>query len=53
MEAWQRGPSWREAITRSLRTYDDDLRAGLRDGLAASIADLGGDPALYGLRDDG
>jgi hypothetical protein len=47
MEAWDRGPHWRDALTQSLDLLEsaDSLRAGLATG----ISQLGADPGAYGL----
>lgn len=49
MEAWDRGPSWREAIVESLRSFDDAAAARVTAGIARGVGGLGGDPATYGL----
>jgi hypothetical protein len=49
MEAWDRGPAWREAIRESQRSFDGDTLQRLRDGLVKGVASVGGDPAAYGL----
>ncbi|UDF03298.1 GSU2403 family nucleotidyltransferase fold protein [Asticcacaulis sp. AND118] len=46
MEAWDRGPAWRDAIGESMRSLGD---AGLASRLAESVERLGGKPAEYGL----
>ena len=48
MEAWDRGPSWREAITASLNTLDEMTRSRIVGGVARGIVSLGADPAAYG-----
>lgn len=52
MEAWDRGPAWREAIRSSLRSYDEDARAGLRRSLADGVQALGSKPGDYGVGED-
>ena len=49
MEAWGRGPAWREALTASLRTLEPERRDAVMGELAASVRQLGSDPALYEL----
>lgn len=41
VEAWNRGPAWREAIEASLRTLDESARGRLLDALARSLRALG------------
>lgn len=45
VEAWERGPAWREAIRESLRLLDDDTRHHLQERLAKSIQVIGAFPA--------
>ncbi|WP_398480291.1 GSU2403 family nucleotidyltransferase fold protein [Tardiphaga sp.] len=52
MEAWDRGDAWKDAISKSLATYDESLQSMLRQGLAKGITELGDDPASYGLAGD-
>jgi hypothetical protein len=47
MEAWDRGPAWREAIEGSMHYLGNER---LLASLAASVRRLGGDPSGYGLR---
>ncbi|MCK0198530.1 GSU2403 family nucleotidyltransferase fold protein [Ancylobacter sp. 6x-1] len=49
MEAWDRGPAWRDAIGASLRALSEDARAQLIAPLAAAIRALGADPVSYDL----
>jgi hypothetical protein len=49
MEAWDRGPAWREAITTSFRAIADDKRDLIGKGLASAIDRLGADPVHYGF----
>lgn len=49
MEAWDRGPAWRDAIKSSLRLLANDARRRILDGLGASLRDLSADPANFGL----
>lgn len=50
-EAWNRGPSWREAISIGLsyiqKTKRSELDAGLREGLS----EIGEEPEQFGLLD--
>lgn len=49
MEAWDRGPAWRQAMQESLRTLDPAVHDRLRHQLSLNIENLDGDPAAYGL----
>ena len=49
MEAWDRGPSWREALRTSLMTIEDGARTQVADGIARGIVGLRGEPLQYGL----
>ena len=49
MEAWDRGPSWREAMDASLKTFDEGILAQVRIGVARGVKSLGGDPTEHGL----
>jgi len=49
MEAWDRGPSWKDAIRESLRSFDDDAADRIGQALAKSIVALGADPRDYGV----
>ncbi len=49
MEAWDRGPAWRDAIRESQRSLDEETWRRLRAGLAKAVASLGGDPTAYDL----
>jgi len=51
MEAWDRGPAWRQAIQDSLRTFEPAVWDRLRRHLSSSVQALDGDPAAYGLGD--
>ena len=51
MEAWERGPAWREAIQASMKMLDADVERRLRDELSAGVTALEGRPSEYGLRD--
>lgn len=46
-EAWERGPSWREAITATLSRYDDQTRRRLTGSLDKGLRQLGTDPAPF------
>ena len=50
MEAWDRGPAWRQAIQESLSTLDTAVYDRLRDQLSSSIRGLDGDPSNMGYR---
>ena len=49
MEAWGRGPAWREAITAGCRRLDPSGRTEVLKGLRSGAASLGCDPSAYGL----
>ncbi len=49
MEAWDRGPAWRNAMEESLRALDPDMADRLRQRLSDGVKALDGDPATYGL----
>ena len=49
MEAYDRGPSWREAVSDGLSSIEDGARYTIMTGLAAGVTNLGGDPEAYGL----
>ena len=49
MEAWDRGPAWRQAMDASLKTFDEETLAQVRIGVARGVKSLGGDPTDYGL----
>lgn len=49
MEAWDRGPAWRQAMQESLRTFEPALYRRLCDQLSSSIKNLGGAPTFYGM----
>ena len=53
MEAWDRGPAWKEAILASMRTFDANSAAHLREHLGAGVRALGGEETEYGLEDQG
>lgn len=44
-EAWDRGESWREAINKSMATYDDEFRDLARQALTKGIIENGDDPS--------
>lgn len=48
MEAWDRGPAWREAIQASLRQMDAKELEFIRPGIARGIRSLGHAPSDYG-----
>lgn len=47
-EAWERGPSWRDALRDGLRALGTDRGASARTAVGTGLAELGLDPALYG-----
>ena len=49
MEAYDRGPSWQEAIRTSLSRIKDETREKIQSAIAASIRNLESDPTNYGL----
>lgn len=49
MEAWDRGHAWQEAITSSLRTFDQDAFASIAGGLRESIIHFQSKPENYGF----
>ncbi|HEY9214408.1 MAG TPA: GSU2403 family nucleotidyltransferase fold protein [Ancylobacter sp.] len=49
MEAWERGPAWRDAIGASLRAVSEDTRERLLVSLAGPVRALGADPVSYHL----
>ena len=49
MEAWDRGPSWRNAIAASLNVTDETVRVRVVNGVARGIVGLGADPSAYGV----
>lgn len=49
MEAYERGPAWKEAIRRSLSEIDERAREIIEPALARAIAKLDRDPAEFGL----
>ncbi len=48
-EAWDRGPAWREAIGRSLVSFDESTREAIQIGLSAGLERLDLEPVSYGL----
>ena len=48
-EAWDRGQSWREAMSRGTSYMPAAEAKALRDGLINGLKDLGLDPGQYGL----
>jgi hypothetical protein len=51
-EAWDRGDAWKEAIRKSIGSYDDEFQVLLRKELAKGVTELGEDPADYELTDE-
>jgi hypothetical protein len=48
-EAWKRGPSWREALTKGLSYMPERQRAEIESGLAHGLVELDEEPADFGL----
>lgn len=46
-EAWNRGPAWRDAISATLRRYDELSRSRLTDAIGKGFRQIGTDPAPY------
>ena len=46
-EAWNRGPAWRDAISATLRRYDELSRSRLADAIGKGFRQIGTDPAPY------
>jgi hypothetical protein len=51
-EAWQRGDAWRNAIRRSVATFDDEFRKLMRRGVGEGLVEMGEDPAEFGLDEE-
>jgi hypothetical protein len=51
-EAWDRGDAWKEAIRKSIGSYDDEFQVLLRNELAKGVTELGENPADYELVDE-
>jgi hypothetical protein len=49
MEAWERGPAWREAMGESLLAVRGEKHSILWTGIPAALRDLGANPAEYGF----
>lgn len=49
MEAWDRGPSWRDAIRDSMAAFDDDIAKRFGESLSNAIGNLGEDAKAYGF----
>jgi hypothetical protein len=49
IEAWERGPAWREAIKHSLSGLDDKFRSATVHSLSEGLQELAEEPAHYGL----
>jgi hypothetical protein len=49
IEAWDRGPAWKEAIRKSLSQIDDAARARIAPALADAIRKLDRDPADFSV----
>jgi hypothetical protein len=52
MEAWDRGESWKDAIRKSVASYDDKFQVLLRKELATGVTELSENPADYELVDE-
>ncbi|MEI9923538.1 MAG: GSU2403 family nucleotidyltransferase fold protein [Bradyrhizobium sp.] len=48
-EAWDRGEAWKEAIRKSIESYNNEFQLLLRKELAKGVTELGEDPADYEL----
>ncbi len=53
LEAWDRGPSWRDALETSLRSFDAITRMTVVSILSRGATTLGAAPAEFGLNDRG
>jgi hypothetical protein len=51
-EAWKRGDAWRDAIRRSVATFDDEFRKLMRRGVGEGLVEMGEDPAEFGLDEE-
>jgi hypothetical protein len=51
MEAYDRGPAWKEAIRKSIGQIEDDVRQRIQSAFADGITKLGRNPAEYDLND--
>jgi hypothetical protein len=49
MEAWDRGPAWRTAISESLLAIEPVKGRLIAESLAAAVGTIGSDPAQYGF----
>ena len=49
IEAWDRGPAWREALSASLRQLSREVIAALETGVAVAAEELGKSAKDYGL----
>ena len=50
MEAYDRGPAWKEAIRKSTGRIEDDVRRSIQSAFADGIRKLERDPAEYDLK---
>ena len=48
-EAWKRGPSWREALTKGLSFMPDRERKEIESGLAYGLVELDEEPSDFGI----
>ena len=51
-EAWGRGDAWKDAIRKSIESYDDEFKALLRKELAKGVIELGENPSDYDLNEE-
>ncbi len=50
IEAWDRGKAWKDAIRKSIASYDDKFRTHLKQELAKGVTELEADPDKYELK---
>jgi hypothetical protein len=48
-EAWERGPSWRDGLTKGMAFMSEKLLAPIMDGLALGLMENGEEPEEYGV----
>ena len=41
VEAWERGPAWKEAISESLQSFDPEGRKRVQEGLTKGMRNIG------------
>ena len=49
IEAWKRGPHWKEAITKGMSFIPDRRLPEIKDGLMGGLDEIGEDPTEYGF----